>query len=156
MILAFPCSGFYIKNTPKFLTQNASLTKLPSNSSWQPVNSCDRCLGANMMSSVLSWFNFNRLSFIHLLISDKQDSNFCAMSFQMSRCLITRDTWYHQRNSDSSCHVYYKFHRFGKHTVIPRSKNRPLWYSVVRLSAVRLSGPDSDALCSVTKVRHYP
>jgi hypothetical protein len=51
------------------------------------VNSCDRCLGANIMGSVLSWFNFNRLSFIHLLISAKQDSNFCAMSFQIGLTL---------------------------------------------------------------------
>jgi hypothetical protein len=52
------------KNTPKFLTQHASLTKLPSNSSWQPVNSCDR-------GSLQPFFSYIYIKKIIFLIDSK-------------------------------------------------------------------------------------
>jgi len=59
---------------PRFLTNEALVTIVPSKERQHSENSFTRCFGANTISSVLSWFNLSIFEIIHTLTSDKQVS----------------------------------------------------------------------------------
>jgi hypothetical protein len=60
------------KNMPRFLTNEALVTIVPSKERQHSENSFTRCFSANTISSVLSWFNLSIFELINTLTSDKQ------------------------------------------------------------------------------------
>jgi hypothetical protein len=75
---------------PRFLTNEALVTIVPSKERQHSENSFTRCFGANTISSVLSWFNLSIFELINTLTSDKQVSRRLDIFFQLSSGLITR------------------------------------------------------------------
>jgi hypothetical protein len=60
------------KNRPRFLTNEALVTIVPSKERQHSENSFTWSFSANAISSVLSWFNLSIFELIHTLTSDKQ------------------------------------------------------------------------------------
>ena len=58
-LTCFSILSVLLKNTPRFLTHETSLTTVPSKERRQSEKSFTRCLGAKTINPVLSWFSFN-------------------------------------------------------------------------------------------------